>query len=339
MGSAIFSYVQYGIESTRGTAVAATRVLGAAPKAIPLDRVWTPVKYSAGRRSQYSHKHNSAYLVRDSLVFDNDHPLYFQALPVIHQCSLDGSITPSEVTPSQSDYRWDVAPSMTAANEPDTLTIELGDDVQNYEIEFCMFDNLKMASTIAPDGGASPVTGEFSYFGRQVSETTKTASQALHTGLEIMNGKLSRLYVDTTWAGVGGTEVTSLLRGWELEIMTGNEPKFFGDANKYFSTYGEGHIGAMVTLDLEGTSTADTSFFDRYTAGTECALELQVNGSQIGSGTTYNYTVSLFGYFAEVVALNQVVGSNNLHRALFVAKEDASGNLIDIDITSNVNVV
>lgn len=339
MGSTIFTRHQYGLESTRGTAVAATRIMGAAPKAIPMDRQWQAIKLGNGSRAMYNAKRNDTLFVKDTITFDADHPLAFQNLPLFHYSSIDGTITPAEVTGGQSDYRWDVVPLLTAANAPKTFTYEMGDDVQEYEVEFCVIDNLKMAATIPADGSAAPVTGEFSYFGRQITESTFTAAQTLHSGLEFMNAKLSRLYLDSSWAGVGGTEITNILRGWELEIMTGNEPKFFGSANKYFDSFGEGAIGATLTLDLEGTSTADSSFYDAYRAGTELAIKLMVNGSQIGSGANYYYFVSLFGYFAEVVPLNQVIGSNNLHRALFVAKEDSSGNFMDIEISTNANTV
>lgn len=338
MGSSIFSQYQYGVESTRGTAVAATKVLGAKPKGVPLDRQWTGVKFANGRRTQYNAKRNDELLVRDSLTFDANSPLYFQALPLFHQCSLDGTITPTETTGGQADYAWAVAPSLTAANDPDTFTLEQGDDTQFFETEFCMINSLKMAGTIPADGSAAPVTGEFGYFGRQMTPTTKTASLSLPTGLEMMNAKLSRLYSDTTWAGIGGTELTSVLRGWELEIITGNEPKYFGSANKYFDSYGEGQLGAMLTLDLEGNATAQ-ALYTLYQAGTERAVRLKLPGSQIGTGVNYLYQVDLFGYFSEVVPLNSVITSNNLHRAVFIAKEDASGNFMSISLITNGNTL
>lgn len=338
MGTMRLARYQYGIESTRGVAVAATRVLGCAPKAVPMDRIWTPLTYATGRRAQYTNRVNHEYLVQDTLVWDDAHPLYFQVLPVIHQCLVDGTITPVEITSGQGDYRWDVVPSMTGNNDPDTITLEMGDDVQAYEVEYVMFKSLKLSGSIPPDGSAAPVTGEAAYFGRQITPVSFTAGQSLHTGLEPMNAKLARLYMDSAWASVGTTEQTSVLRGFELTIETGNEPKFFGSANRYFSSHGEGHIGATLAVDLEGNSVAD-AIFDLYQAGTARAVELQINGSQIGTGTNYNYTVSLYGYWAEVVPLNQFVGSNSLHRALFVAMEDSSGNMIDIDITTNNSTV
>lgn len=336
MASAIFSRYAWGIETTRGTAVAATRLVGAAPKAVPNDRVWKMLKYNSTFRTQYSHYTNDELFVKDSLTFDADHPLYFQALPMLFQCSLDGTITPAEQTGGQGDYKWDVTPSMTAANAPDTFTLEMGDDQQAYEIEFCMVDNLKFAWTIAPDGSASPVTGEFGYFGRQVTETTFTSSMVLPATLETLNGKLSRLYANASWATIGNTEIASTLRGAELEIMTGNEPKFFGSANKYFSTYGEGMIGTLLTLDLEGNASAD-AFFDSYQAGDKLGIRVDINGAQIGSGVTSLLRFDMMMAVTSVTPLNTVVGSNNLHRAVLTGVPDVSGNFLDIDLITTIN--
>lgn len=326
---------QAGLESTRGSAVAATRIIGADVKEVPLDRAWEGVKFADGRRASLSHKRTDNLLVRDALSFSN---LYFQMIPMLGQCSLDGTITPAEQTPAQSDYLWSIAPSMVAANEPDSLTLEMGDEVQAYEVEYAQFESLKFAGAVAQGGDSSPVTGEFGYFGRQMTPTTFTAAQALHTGLELMNAKLSRLYLDTTWAGIGATEKTNLLRGWEIEILTGVHPKFFGSANKYFDGYGEGLIEAMVTLTLEGSSDAD-AIFDLYQAGTERALRLQVNGSQLGTGLNYRFRVDLFGYFEAVRPLGGESSGNNLHVALFRGKADASGNFLALDAITNNNVI
>lgn len=338
MGTNQLTRTQYGIEVTRGTAVAATRVLGCAPKAVPNDRVWEFLKYGDGARTQYNQKRNDQFLVQDSLTWDAQRPLYFQALPVLHQCLLDGTITPTETTGGQTDYKWDVTPSMTGVNDPDTITLEVGDDVDAFEIEYVMGKTFKLAATIPADGSSAPVTGEWAYFGRQVTKTTFTAAQALHTGLEMMNAKLARFYLDTAWGGLGGTEIPNLIRGFELEIITGNEHKPFGSANKYFDSHGEGLIGAMLTLDLEGSSVAD-DIYDLYRAGTARALRFVINGSQIGTGVNYKYQVDMFGAFQMVTPINQVIGSNNLHRAVFVASNTTAAQFLDIDIVTNHNTV
>lgn len=335
MGARSLSKFQWGIESTRGTAVASTRIIGADVKGVPTDRVWEAVRLAKGQRVDRTHKRNDELIVRDSLTFENG---YFQVLPGLMQCCLDGTITPAEVNVGQSDYKWDVLPLLTAANTPKTITLEMGDDTQAFKVEFCMFDSLKFSGEMAQDGGTSPVKIDASYFGRQVTPTTFTAGQALHPSLEFMNAKLSRLYMDTSFAGIGGTEQTSLLRGFELEFMTGNHPKFFGSANKYFDSYGEGDLGVMLTLTLEGTSGAD-SIYDLYQAGTERAIRLDINGSIIGAGANRLFRTDLYGYFESVVPLNSEVNGNNLHQALFVAMPDSSGNFIDIDVITDAATI
>jgi len=335
MGARSLSKFQWGLESTRGTAVAATRIVGADVKGVPTDRVWEAVRLAKGLRVDRTNKRNDELIVRDSLTFENG---YFQVLPGLFESCLDGTVTPAEVNVAESDYKWDFLPLLTAANTPKTLTLEMGDDIQAYEVEHVMFDSLKFSGEMAQDGGASPVKIDASYFGRQVTPTTFTASQALHPSLEFMNAKLARLYMDTSWAGLGGTEQTSLLRGFELEFMTGNHPKFFGSANKYFDGYGEGDLGVMLTLTLEGTSGAD-SIFDLYQAGTERAIRLDLNGSQIGAGATRLFRTDLYGYFESVVPLNSEVNGNNLHQALFVALPDSSANFLDIDVITDAATV
>ena len=335
MGARSLTKFQWGLEGTRGTAVPATRIIGAAPKAVPTDRVWEPVRLATGQRVDRTGKRNDELLVRDTLTFENG---YFQMLPGLFQCCLDGAITPAEVNVGESDYKWDVLPSLTGTNSPKTLTLEMGDDVQAYEVEHVMFTRLLLSADIGQDGGASAVKIDADYFGRQVTPTTFTSSQALHPSLEFINAKLARLYMDTSFAGIGGTEQTSLLRGIQLEFLAGTHPKFFGSANKYFDSYGEGDLGVMLTLTLEGTSGAD-SIYDLYQAGTERAIRLDLNGSQIGSGASRLLRTDLYGYFESVVPLNSEVNGNNLHQALFVAMPDSSANFLDIDIITDAATI
>jgi hypothetical protein len=153
-----------------------------------------------------------------------------------------------------------------------------------------------------------------------------------------MNAKFSRLYSDATYAAVGTTEIASTLRGFDLEIITGTKPKFFGSANKYFDNDAEGLMGFMLTLTLEGNASADT-IYDQYRAGTERAVSLRINGSQIGTGTTYNFTFNGYGYYEVVRPVDSEVNGNNLHVAVFHGIEDATGNFMAINVTTNHNTV
>lgn len=331
-----FSKFQYGKESTRGTAVAATKILaGAQVKGVPTDRQYQFIEDALGVRAASARSNAYELLVEDTLTLP---ACYYQALPLIFSCGLKGNITASEATPGQGDYLWTFTPSMTAANAPDTVTLEMGDDTQAYEIEYVMFRNIKVSGEIAQDGGDSPVQVEVEYFGRQVTATTFTGALTLPT-MTTMNAKLARLYKDALWASKGTTELASTLRGFEFEIMTGIHPKFFGDANRYFSTHGEAILGAMLTLTLEGNSTAD-SIWDDYQAGTASAYALKINGPVIGTGTAHNLSLFVFGQPESVIPLNEESSGNNLHAVVIHGMYGTTGaQILDVLCTTNSNTI
>jgi len=335
MATRKFSKFQYGKESTRGTAVAATKMLFANVKGVPTDRKPVFIADANGVRAASNRTQVYEYLVNDSITIPD---AYFQCLPMFLSCGLKGNITATETTGGQSDYLWTFLPSMTATNAPDSITLEMGDDVQAFEIEHVMFERLRIKGDIAQDGGASKVDIEGSYFGRQVTATTFTGAIAVPT-VTTMNGKAARIYKDAAWANRGTTELTNSLRGFECEIMTGLHVKFFGDANLYFATFGEGQISGMLTLTLEGDSTADT-LFDEFQAGTAKAYSLKINGPQIGSGSTYNFTFNLWGKPESVVPLSAESNGNNLHAVVIHGMYDTTGAaILECKVTTNSNTL
>ena len=208
MGSSHFTSVLYGKETTRGTAVAAAkRWPGQAPK-IMSDTKKTFVNEMLDVRADARRSVAFQKLYRNNLTAAQ---ATFQQLLFPFGCGIKGGITATETTPSQADYLWPFTPSMTSANNPDSGTIELGDDAQFWESEYCMFDKINLSGSIDQEGGEASVALDAGFFGRQLTATTKTGSIALPSG-EFMNAKRARLYIDTSWAGVGTTELANLLR-------------------------------------------------------------------------------------------------------------------------------
>lgn len=334
MPERVLTKYQYGPESTRGTAVPATRILGADPKAVPNDRVWNQVRYSAGRRGGAAHKRNDTLLVRDSLSFSN---AYFQILPMLLQCSIDGTITPAEQTAGQLDYLWSAVPLWNAPNTPSTISLQLGDDVQAWVMEFLMFERLKFSWGVPQDGEGAPVSCEASYFARQLTAQAFTAALSLPSNLSMLNGKLCRMWLDSSWATAGTTEITNTLRGGEIEILTGNHPKFFGSANKYFEGYGEGDIVGMATLTLEGNASALAAYND-FRAGTPKVLRLEFQGPQIGTGVNSRFRVDLNGFWEVVTPVNSESKGNNLTRGVFRTLDDGT-NVLAASVITTINAL
>lgn len=330
--------IQYGKESTRGTAVAATKVLFAAPMAIDPDR--KPVYYKDGTGLRVNAHNSKIYqrMVRNTLRFDSQHPLYFQALPMLFSCGIKGNVTATETTGGQGDYLWSHTPTLNASNAPDALTIEGGDDTQAFECEYSMFERYKISGQVSQDGGDAPVTAEADFFGRQWSPVSFTGSLALTTPT-YMNSKLSRLYIDTAWASVGSTEKTNILRAFDIEILSGVHPKSFGSANEYFDSFGESDYELMLTFDLEGNSDAD-AIWDAYLAQTFQVLRFVINGPQIGTGTTYAMTLDVGGTWEYATPVSSEDRGNNITKAMFRSKYDATGaKLFQLSETVNSNAI
>ena len=330
-----FSKFQYGKESTRGTAVAATKMLLAQIKGIPVDRKPKFIEDALGVRARSARSAIYQYLVEDTLTIPD---LYTQCLPLFFSCGLKGNVSASEQTPSQTDYKWTFLPNMTSDNSPDTITLEMGDDTQAFEIEYAMFRRLKFAGDIPQDAGAAPITLEADYFGRQVTPTTFTAALSIPTATTL-SAKAARLTKDATWANRGNTEVANILRGFELELLTGTHNKHMGSSNKYFNSHGESYIEVMLTLTLEGISAADT-LFDDFQAGNAYAFGLEIDGPQIGSGTNHNLSLYVWGQPEMVRPLDAESQGNNLHQVLIHGLYGTTGaQIFEALVTTTVNAI
>ncbi|HRF71757.1 MAG TPA: hypothetical protein PL117_03215 [Accumulibacter sp.] len=334
MPERVLTRYQYGPETVRGTPVAATRILGADPKAVPNDRVWNQVRYGTGRRGGAQQKRNDTYLVKDTLNFSN---VYFQALPALLQCSIDGTIAPAEQTPTQQDYLWSAVPLWSAPNTPSTLSVQLGDDVQAWVMEHLMFDRLKFAWGVPQDGEVAPVSCEAGYFAKQLTAQAFTAGLSLPSNLAMLNGKLTRMWIDSTFASAGTTEITNTLRGGEIELLNGNHPKFFGSGQRYFDGYGEGDIVGMATLTLEGNANALAAYND-FRAGTPRVLRIEFQGPALGTGQAMRFRVDMAGYWEIVTPVNSESKGNNLTRGVFRTLDDGT-NVLAASVITNINAL
>jgi len=212
---------------------------------------------------------------------------------------------------------------MTAENAPDTITLEVGDNTDAYEIEYVMLERLKFSGIVAQDTAESPVAIEADYFGRQVTKTSFTGAITAPS-VTNMHGGLSRIYADPAWADRGTTEITNILRAWEVEIMTGFHPKFFGSANRFFDVHGESFIDVMVTLTFEAGASADAEF-DLFKAGTKQSVSIQVLGPDIGVGDPNSLVLNVAGAYESVIPLSEEDRGNNIHTAVFHSLYDITG--------------
>jgi hypothetical protein len=337
MGERAFSKLQYGkeVKTTHGTAVAATKMLMAETQPLRPDRKPVYVPANLGVRSDSVKSHIYQVMAKDTLNLKYG---YFQALPLLFSCGLKGDVTAAETTPAQADYAWDFSPSETGDNTPDSLTLEVGDDVQAYEMEYLMFERIRISGTVAQDAGEAPVAIAADYFARQISTATFTGALSI-PAVEMINAKKALLYLDTTWAGVGGTALPNILRAFDLEILTGVHPVFSGDANLYYATHGQSVIGVTLALTLEGNATAD-AIWDAMNSQALQVVRLSISGAQIGTGVSHKLQVDVSGTWEEVVPMGENDRGNNLHTAVLHGKYDTTGGKkLAVSVVTNQNVL
>lgn len=327
MGNSLFNLIQYGKENpaARGTPVAATKIwpgqfgnLGVDVKPEKVEEMLN-VRMGSQRSVVYQRLYRNTIKVAQCS---------FQQLCFPFGGGLVGAVTPTEQTSNEGDYLWDFTPDLTAGNtnDPDSFTIELASmdeaDLQ-YEVEYCLFDRLHLSGDIDQEGGSAAVAFEGGFFGRKMTETTATASLDLPAG-EFMNAKLARLYVDTSWAGVGGTELTNLLRSFEIEILTGVHPDSTGGANNTFNAHKEGEIAVMGTFTIESGTKAN-DFLGYMQNATQLVARLAINGSQIGSGDTHNLTIDFSGSFESLDPIASNDRTDNLATFALTGQYNATG--------------
>lgn len=331
MGEKCFRKVQYGLESAsaHGTAVAATKMLLAETK-VPTDRKVSMPEEAIGLRAK-SYRSAVYQILADSFPITVPHG-YFQALPLLCSLFFKGAVTASEVTVGQGDYLWTFTPSLTAANSPDSITLELGDDVEQYEIEYVMAKRLLVAAQMGQD---APVTLEAECFGKQVTPTDFTGSLSLPAPTAMIANQ-TRFYMDATWAGKGGTLKSGLLREASVEFLNGLHPKFHGNS-KMMTGHGEGLFDLRANFVFEGNSDAD-GIYDAFQAQTEKALRLEFYGPQIGTGTVHSLKVDMWGIFSNVEPMGQDKDGDNLHVAEFVPYYGTTGAaMFALAVTTNSN--
>ena len=292
-GSRSLSYLQIGKEVTKGTPVAATRILSSdISGAVNVDwgytfhegrAVATHNRISYGTR-QYERVAINYRTPADTGVAFNELPFFI---------TQPGGGTAGTGTTA---FTWTGAWGGSADGSAVSYTLEFGDDVQAYETEYAMVSRIRMG------GGADNMTTlEADFYGRQLAKTTKTAVSVIDD-VRIPAYLWVPSFAASGSALAAASSITPILREWEAEWTTGLMPHFYADGLDYFGKMEESaDVAGTVRLVVDSNATAISQFYDKGEAGTKDFLRLQaVGGSITGSGTAYTGILE-FGLFYENV--------------------------------------
>lgn len=287
--------VQYGLEGAPHTAVPAdTRLIAVATMPDTDRELIVP---SAGTGKRVPEVIGNAYYRRQScegITLATPDGGYFQLLPLLLSACVDGNIAPAEQTGSEGDWLWAFTESLTGLEDLDTFTLEIGDQFTGnsaFEVAYCIVKELTLA------GNAE--TGEFTIDatidGDKLTPGTLTVVATLPT-FEPIHGKKVRLYIDTTWAGLGGSEKTGTLLDFTVKLIGGGHHKRRGDSLLTPGAHGQDKVELMCTLGLEHNATAIAEAAKYYAdTTTPVFVRLEVEGAQIGAGDLHKLTIDMAG--------------------------------------------
>jgi hypothetical protein len=276
-GVRLLSGWQMGKESTKGTPVAATRQWYPDALAPDIDRMLALHRGNRGTNTALAHATSMGVMVDLPYTSDPDIGLAYDELPFVLS-QLDGGESGANAT---DDKDWTFEPTQTSQDTTrEAYTIEIFDDVQNYEFEYCQASDFTISAS-----RDSMTQLAVNWFGRQSTKSTKTAVAA-NQAVRIP-GYLWKVRFATAQSGLSGaSDQTNFLLDFDLNTRTGLVRRKYMDGLTYFGqTVAAQEIGATLTMHVESTSTAVSQFYDKHAAQTIDFIQLAATGPTLGSGT------------------------------------------------------
>lgn len=340
MGSQSLTVVQYGLETTHGTNVDAdTKLLMRAEMPDSDTVVVVPTVNMGTRTNKLLDSAFVKQVLADGITLQEpEDGMVFESLPLIFSMGICAS-TGTEQTTSQGDYLWTFAVPQTGAESVGSITLEKGDDTQGYEVGYVLAKTI----TLSGDVDEGTVKCSVECVGADLRQTTVTAAIAVPAA-EFMTAKLSRIYIDDTWAELGDTELEGALVNWSITINTGVHPKMLGSATRTFDSHGQDAITFEATFTFEriaGVATEELKF--RPASGyavTSRFARLTVTGDQIGTGDSQTLQIDMAGVWSSWTPIGSDRDGNTLDVAVLTGGYDKTGaQSLSINVTTTVSEV
>lgn len=322
-GTQIFTHFNVGKETTRGTPVAPTRQLyGVGTGAITPD---FGLNFHEGENT------GRRYRTRRATSQSEDVTLAFRTISgvgyddlVVPFSQLKGGVAG---VGGAADKTWTFTPSATAANSPEAYSIDVGDDIQNWRVQYGMAKAIRLAAAL---GDVTSL--EIDWFGQRAVKTAQ-ASPAANTAVKIP-GDLWTLKFAANIAGLAAASVqTNFLIGWELEILTGLMFEHYMDGNLYGAQHVETDISATLKLTVESTALAISELYDKAAAATMDFVRLKATGPTLG-GTNYSAQIDMPVLYEVPEVIAEERDGINLYRVTAHLADDGTNGIIPVIVNS-----
>jgi hypothetical protein len=304
-GTQIFTYANFGKETTRGTPVAPTRQFYNDGTGV--------LKFDTAQNFHEGENAGLRTRIRRVTRQSEDVALTFRTVAgvgyddlVIPFSQIKGGMTGVGGT---ADKTWTATPSMTALNNPEAYSVDVGDDVQNWRCQYVMLTSFKLGAAL---GDVTSL--EMSAFGQRAVKTAK-ANPATNVAIKIP-GDLWTIKFAGTAAGLTGASIsTNFLQAWDLEVQTGLIWRHYMDGNLYGAQHVETDISAKLTMTVESTALAVSEFYDKQVADTLDFIRLKAQGPVLG-GTFYSAQIDLPVLYEEPEPMTAEDNGVNLYKVV-----------------------
>jgi hypothetical protein len=314
-----------GKESAAGTTVAATRQwYGQGSGETDVDHMLSEMNGNRGTRTPFVGVTSKGVAVKIGYQSDADLGAAWNDL-VFAFSQLKGGMTGAG---GAADKTWTCAPSQTGANAQESYTIEVGDDIQEFEFGYCQASDFTISA--AKDGMTQL---SINWFARQPVKSTKTAVAA-NVDVRIPGFLWAPRWAAAQSGLTGASDVANFLQDFSITHNTGLTPRFYQDGLAYFGQSVEAEPQfATVTMHVESTAQAISQFYDKKAAGTVDFLQLSTGtrGPALG-GTNYAATLQYALIYTDVKQIASVDSGVNIW-------EVTGKTPLDPTWTTNMNAV
>ena len=318
--------IQMGLETVKGTALAATKIFRGTGVLDDQREVTFPEEH-VGLLPQTERSYIAKLAGEITL---DDTPMTYQQAPILLALGID-DVAAGVADGVGTNFIYTFTAGTTVDPGFSTATIEGGDDQQAEEMEYAFASEL----TFKGAAGESWMMAA-TLLGRQVADTTFTPALAVPAVEEALFSSTA-IYIDAGGGTIGTTQVSNTVLDAELRITTGLMPVFTASGDLFFSFAKrvEPEIILTVTFEHDGTATAEKT---AWRAETVRLIRLEVEGSVFGTpGTLYsNHRVhfDLAGIWENFDALDSVDG-NDVVRGTLRAVYSSADSLFFEAVVSN----
>lgn len=248
---------QMGIESTPGTAVAATRkIYSVAEMPVEIDATEQVMQ----SRDNYIANYDTLQTHRE-VGWKNEEVLNFKEFAWWAEFLAKGGVSPTGTDPYTRVYN-----GASSSDDLKTGTLECADNIATWEVPYLINKDWEISG--ADGNGPKPVMLKMNWIGTKKVSTTLTGALSdrdLSGSYALF--KNTALYLDDTAGNLGNTEVASALMGFNVKCDNKVQVNYPGNTGGIYASHNRDNRYLEITLDLLLNATTLTEFNDHFADG------------------------------------------------------------------------